>query len=274
MSENLNLLVVEDDPFIVDQLYKPQLTNPRLHVDYASTEAEAKEQIRCKTYHVAYVDIMLRVDRYDRGGIEVIKFLHELKESTSIIVVSASDDIRVALSAYKAGICDFLPKDSIHSPGEILVPLEKILEGIEYQKTSPFGRFSNISAFLANPELTPYWEDEWVRRLGTSYKLFVTALNNSLEYRLPILRMKGKRSCLTVGEDVRTGYGYFWSKGIGQAIMMSLAFVDRTLPAPSKDVAGEVIYERTYRNLKVAIWAIKSGKSRSEFLDSVWDEPV
>lgn len=136
MSANFNVLVLEDDEFIVERMYRPQLTDAELDVDYVRTESEAKEKVRRKTYDVAYVDIMLADDPYNRGGIEFIRFLNDLGENTSVIVVSASDDIKVALSAYKAGIYDFLPKDSIHSAGEILAPLKRLLEKIKYQRTN------------------------------------------------------------------------------------------------------------------------------------------
>lgn len=271
MSEKINLLVVEDDQFIVERLYKRLLTDTRFQVDFASTEIEAKEKVRCKSYDIAYVDIYLREDPYDRGGIEVIKYLHELKENTSIIVVSASDDIKIALSAYKAGISDFLPKDSIHSADELLPPLEKALANIEYKSQTPYGRFSTVSAYLANPEMTPYWEDKWVRHLDVSYKNFTAALNNGLGSRAPILREKGDRLGLLAGQVPRTAYAYFWSKRLGQTIMVALGHVGAELPAPTSDLPSVLLYERTLGALDVRVFAF-TGKPRAEFNESVWDE--
>ena len=270
MKKLINLLVVEDEEFHRERIYKPNLDDSSYSVDYAASEDEAKEMIRCKYYDVAHVDIMLREDRSDRGGIEVIKFLHDMKESTSVIVVSGTDDIKVALNTYKAGVYDFLQKGSLHNPEQLLAPLERIIENMDHTVTNPYGRFSNVSAYLANPEMTPFWEDRWVRRLGTSYQMFTSALNNSLSSRIPILRQSGKGPSLFEGKDERSAYGYFWSKRIGKPIMMALSFVDNELPVPKDKEESDIIYERTFGNLKVAIHAITE-IPRSEFCDSVWE---
>ncbi len=275
MNEKYNILIVEDEQFIFEQIYKPALSDAKFIIDHAATESEAKEKIRCKSYHVAFVDIMLREDSNDRGGIEVIKFLHELREITSIIVVSATADIKVALAVYKAGICDYMQKGDILTPDEnILAALKQGLERIKYQQPNLFGRFSDIEAYLANPELMPYWADRWVRTLGTNSQNFTLALKNSLAPRLPVLRRRDRSVSLDLGEDGRTASGYFWSKNIGQPIMLSLAFTDSTLPEPSKDLTRKKVYDRSFGNLHVAIFVIESGMARAEFCESVWDEPV
>jgi len=270
MSKTINLLVVEDEEFHRDRIYKPNLEDSRLSVDYAASEEEAKEMIRCKHYDAAYVDIMLREDRSDRGGVEVIKFLSEMRESTSIIVVSGTDDIKVALDTYKSGIFDFLQKGSLHNPEQLLAPLERIIKNIDHNVSNPYGRFSNISAYLANPDLMPYWEDRWARRLGTSTKMLATALNNSMSNRIPILRQTGKKPSLYEGTGDRSAYGYFWSKKIGEPIMLALSFVDNELPAPEDKQGIEIIYKRTFGNLKVAVHSL-TGMPRSAFADTVWD---
>ena len=275
MSEKYNILVVEDMQIHFDRLYKRALNDARFIVDHANNESEAKEKIRCKNYHVAFVDIYLRENSQDRGGVEVIKYFHELRENTAIIVVSATDDIDVALDVYNAGICGFLKKGDMLNPREnILSALEKALESFKYQQVSLYGRFSIISAYLANPELTPYWEDRCTRILGTNYKNCTAALNNSLANRLPVLRYKGRSVSLDLNEADRTATGYFWSKSIGQPIMLSLAFADSSLPEPRRDLTSEKVYERTIGNLQVAVYVIQSGMARAEFCESVWEEPV
>lgn len=272
--KSLNVLVVEDKDDIIELLYKPAFSKKEgINIDYATSEMEAKEKIRSKYYHIAYVDIMLREDRNDRGGVEVIKHLHELNEPTSIIVVSATDDIKVALDTYKAGIYDYIQKESIQTDEDILTPLEKLIETQPYKVSSPYGRFTSLNAFLAFPELIPYWDDQWVRHLGTSFTNFTAALHNGTEYLLPLLRRSNNHgSCLQHGKNDRTGYDYFWSKRLGKPIMISLAFPDSPLPTFDEKYDGKVIYEKSYKNLNIAISVINSGLSRSEFLNSIWDE--
>lgn len=267
--DKINILVVEDMEDIVDTLYKPNLIEDNLSVDYAKTEIEAKEKINCKTYDIAYVDIMLREDRNDRGGIEVIKYLHELQETTDIIVVSATDDIKVALELYRTGIVGFIQKEEIRSPDIILSYLDKYKSNIKDKDTKYFGRYSVLVAYLANPELTPYWEDKWMRKLGTSFINFSNALKNSLKNKLPILRIKDEIDCLHSLEG-RTAYGYFWSKRLGKAIMVSMAFTDDDLPKPNDDTIKivEEIYKKKFGNMNIAIYTI-NGIPRSKFYLSV-----
>lgn len=267
--DKINILVVEDMEDIVDTLYKPNLIEDNLSVDYAKTEIEAKEKINCKTYDIAYVDIMLREDRNDRGGIEVIKYLHELQETTDIIVVSATDDIKVALELYRTGIVGFIQKEEIRSPDIILSYLDKYKSNIKDKDTKYFGRYSVLVAYLANPELTPYWEDKWMRKLGTSFINFSNALKNSLKNKLPILRIKDEIDCLHSLEG-RTAYGYFWSKRLGKAIMVSMAFTDDDLPKPNDDTIKivEEIYKKKFGNMNIAIYTI-NGMPRSQFYLSV-----
>lgn len=123
-----SVLVVEDDNFIIEGLYKECLSSLDVDVDYAQSKREAIEKIRCKTYRIAIVDIMLREDLSDRGGIDVIEYIHRLNKGTAVIVVSATDDIEVALTTYKVGISDFIQKEDIHSSQDILGPIQSILE--------------------------------------------------------------------------------------------------------------------------------------------------
>jgi len=59
------ILVVEDDSYI-REAYSEYLSCFEADIDYAETKLEALERIRCKTYHLAIVDIMLKEDVSDR----------------------------------------------------------------------------------------------------------------------------------------------------------------------------------------------------------------
>jgi len=127
MSRRIAVLVVEDDKYTFEELYKPALSTMDIDIDYAASEHDAIEMVRCRTYDAAYIDIMLKDDTKDRGGVEVIKHIFNEQEGTGMIVVSATDDLEVAINAYRAGIVDFLRKGEIRKDRDILAPLEKIL---------------------------------------------------------------------------------------------------------------------------------------------------
>lgn len=271
MKPRLSILVVEDDPFIIESLYKEFLSSLDVDVDYAQSKLEATEKIRCKTYNIAFVDIMLREDPNDRGGVEVIEFIHQLNEGTAVIVVSATDDIKVALVTYKEGIVDFIQKENIHTEKDLLYPIEKILNDYDFYKLNLFGRFVKLTAYLASPELTPYWEDVVRNTLNVEHHILMSTLNNTLHGFLPILRKKDSRFTLTTDAANRSVSGAFWSKGVGCPIWFSAANENGVLVEPPENQKGDILDEQHKKNLRVVIWKMVSVK-RDEFRESVWDE--
>lgn len=126
--EKINVLVVEDSSFVIENLYKECLSSLDVNVDYVQSELEAIEKIRYKTYNIVFIDIMLRDDVNDRGGIEVLKYIRRQNKETTIIVVTGTDDIKVPIETYHAGVSNFILKENLASPRDLVGAVEPILK--------------------------------------------------------------------------------------------------------------------------------------------------
>lgn len=269
---NFNLLVVEDDQVLIENLYQPLGEIEGVSLDFATSEAEAAEKINCRTYDLAFVDIHLRDDRSDRGGVNIIKALHLLCEGTSIVVVSGTGDVDATVSAYREGIVDFLQKKNLTN-GEAVVKqiYRDVREKRKHQNVSLLGFHPSLLSLLSEPSFLPIWEGNLCNALGTSIEILEAALNNSLKERLPILRRRGADS-FTIIPGTRACVGYFWSKKLGSAIKVRLAFPDVKFPPDEDSDSLKQIYMKLYRNLSVWVWEVKEGFARSEFEASIWEK--
>lgn len=122
------ILVIEDDIFIVNHVYREILPQLSSDVHYAFNKAEALDLIRQHTYRILIIDIMLNDDPYDVGGLDIIEHVNRNAANSRIVVVSATDDIKVALKAYKIEISAFLLKGDIKTHKDILDPLNRIIK--------------------------------------------------------------------------------------------------------------------------------------------------
>jgi ActR/RegA family two-component response regulator len=265
------ILVVEDDIYIVENVYKEYLSSLDINVDYAQSKFEAIEKVRCKTYNAAFVDIMLREDYRDRGGIDVIEYLHKINEGTAIIVVSGTDDIKVALTTYRAGIVDFIQKENIHTKTDILNPLERILNNQGLYIIKYFGKYDNFSSYLASPNFCPSWEFGIYNTLGVTCQLMIDIFNNIFENFLPILRKKNTVDSLEIDSTRKCVHGIFWSKGEGYPIWFTAANKKGSLIEPTNELKSDFLKNYEKGDLVLSIWKIIDTK-RDEFYESIWDE--
>lgn len=264
-----NILIVEDDNFIVDRIYKTYLSDYCDCMDYASSKEEAIEKIRCKTYRIAYVDIMLSDDPHDRKGLDVIEFINKMREGTQIVVVSATEDIRVALKSYKIGIFDFLQKDNIRGKDDLIAPAKRVLDNEEHYSINYFGRYFNVFSYLSAPELAPYWEDRIRSVLSVPHNVMIGFMGNAFARITPLLRSLS--GCdLKEDPDNKCVSGLFWSKKIGSAVFVSINNTEGSGVKPDNEFDME-IYSKEKGKLKISIWKI-SGVSRNKFRESIWDE--
>lgn len=268
-----SVLVVEDEQWGIEAIYVPAFEGKNVSVSFVTNERDAIELIKCKYFDVAFVDLMLRKENItEDAGIDVIKYLHTIGDPTSIVVVSGTSEVDHVLHAHRARIDRFVRKIELFNPADdIYLIFEEMLKNQRNAQRRMFGHFNSLTNYLAHPEETGIWEFRWIQQLGSDYTNFTAALNNSLLARLPIIRLKGNVQSLYSGLTQRSAYGYFWSRGIGKPIMISLAFVEGELPAPRSEYTFSKVYENSLRNVRVAVYVIESGIARSLFLDSVYD---
>lgn len=264
----ISVLVIEDKEFIRNS-YVDALREAGFDVDMAATRAEALEKVRNRTYGVALVDIMLTDDDSDRSGIEILQMLQDYKEGTRSVVVTAKDDMDVAINSYQAGVVGVLRKHRIVSTKEIVEVVERAAEGVQL---ALFGRYANLLALLAEPELVPYWETTVLSALKADYYSLTDALKRAFTPFLPVLRLTDQRESLKVDHAAGTAHGVFWSKKTGQPIWVALAGKGAKLTVPPEGHAGRVLFERDKGTVKVSVWEL-TGYNRDLFRETLWDKP-
>ncbi len=268
MSRKTAILVVEDRPVFLKEVYKEALSSLDVDDEYATNKDEALEKVRCRTYDIAFIDIMLTDDTDDRGGVEVVKYIDKLNEGTSMIVVSGTDDVRVPIDTYNAGIVDFILKTKTFGEKDVLEKLEKVLKYKRHRNY--FGKFGTLNAYLATPEMVYSWEMAIMTHLEASYDILNNALFEVLERMLPIMRKKGGWS-FTMDTEPRGISGSFWSKGLGKPIWISIASKDNELTPPPQEAILEEIYKGRKGKLLVGVWTM-AGIQRDDYYDSIWEE--
>lgn len=264
-----SVLVIEDHPFLRDS-YVQVLRNANYEVDAAATREEALEKIRCRTYDVALVDIMLREDLSDRAGIEILRTLQKLNEGTRSIVVTAHDEMDVAIHSFQTGVVDVLRKHRIMAPAkEVAEAVGRAAEGVQHPL---YGKYASLHALLAAPELVPYWESSLISTLGCDYHGLTDALKRAFTPFLPVLRPIKVKDSLAVARGARTADGAFWSKKTGYPIWVAFAAKDAEPVAPPVGQEGEVLYERDKGAVKIRLSRLL-GRSRDEFYETLAETP-
>lgn len=269
MSSKERVLIIEDDVSLRTK-FGNIVDRAGYAVDTAGTKAEALEKVRCRTYHVAMIDIMLTDDPSDRGGIECLEYIARLNEGTMPIVFSASNDVRVPVDAWKKGALDYLIKKDIRSSEDILKVLRKAVEKCELNL---YGRFPMLSSYLAYPEEGWAFEDRIMHVLGADMGQAYRALDKLFEPLLPVLRKKDTEYSIYASKTQRSLEGFLWSKSIGGAIWFSLSATSDDPPPPPPNVEKlELLFDITEDKLwhgRAEIWLIS--KPRDEFEESLFD---
>lgn len=262
-----SVLVIEDLAYVRENSERA-LAEAGYLVDTAASREEALEKIRCRTYDIALVDIMLKEDVTDRGGIEVVRTISQLNEGTRMIVVSATDDINVAIRTYQAGIVGFLRKPDIKSSIDVVEAVNRAIDGIQHPL---YGPFSSLNALLAAPELTPYWESMLFSTLNCGYDAWKEVAGRTFETVLPLLRLRNQSACLRFDRTTKSASGMFWSKQLGHAVWIAFANKDGDLPPPPTETASE-IFSKEKGRVCAKVWRLFQ-VSRDEFIDTVWERP-
>jgi DNA-binding response OmpR family regulator len=105
MNDEIKLLFVDDEePLRI--LVKNQLLLEGFAVDTTDDGDTAIEALKKNTYDVVLLDI--RMPRLN--GIEVLKFMKQNKMRPRIVMLTAVDDLAVAIEAVKAGANDYVTK--------------------------------------------------------------------------------------------------------------------------------------------------------------------
>ena len=105
MTKNIRILYVDDEEelrFLVEN----QLTTEGFFVETADDGDTAIKILKENSYDIILLDI--RMPRVN--GIEVLKYIKKQKINARVIMLTAVDDLSVALEAVKSGAIDYLTK--------------------------------------------------------------------------------------------------------------------------------------------------------------------
>lgn len=268
MIENFmkRVLVVEDDNEMLEY-FVDGIKTLGVIVDRASTKLEALEKIKCRSYHVAMVDIMLTDSHRDRGGFEVIDYINKMNEGTKVVVASASSEVTVPASLIDKNIYSYLvKKHHIKKTEDFLKPIRRALDEVDL---NIFGDCRNAVSYLAIPEPYDIWEYTIRSNLDVKLADVTDVLENVFKPILPVLRNKNQLSCLTTNNDKKIIYGQMWSRAIGTAVWICMGKDEDSFIEPIDDLRPEkFLMNNNYKHVKSKIWSI-AGTKRSDYFDKM-----
>jgi len=216
------------------------------------------------------VDIMLTDHPSDRGGIECLEYMAQLNEGTEPIVLSATNDVRVPVDAWKKGAIDYLIKKDIRSSEGILDALRKASEKC---KLHLHGSLPMFTSYLAYPEEGWALEDHLIKILGADMGKTYGILDKVFAPLLPVLREKNARYSIYENKAYRCLQGFLWSKSIGAAIWFGIAGRNEDAPPPPTNVQQpKLLYDISEDILwhgNAKIWQVT--KPRDDFHESLAD---
>lgn len=105
MTNQVSILYVDDEEAL-RQLVGEQLRLENFLIETAEDGDKAIEILKKRTFDVILLD--MRMPRVN--GIEVLKFMKKRKISSRVVVLTAVDDLSVAIEAVKNGANDYLTK--------------------------------------------------------------------------------------------------------------------------------------------------------------------
>jgi DNA-binding response OmpR family regulator len=105
MAPKTRILCV-DDEHAIRTLLKSQLEQEGYDVDMADDGDVAIEKLGKRPFDVVLLDI--RMPRV--GGIDVLRHVHESGMKSRVIMLTAVDDLTIAMESVKLGASDYLTK--------------------------------------------------------------------------------------------------------------------------------------------------------------------
>jgi DNA-binding response OmpR family regulator len=105
MASKASILFVDDEDAL-RTLVKNQLVTEGYAVETADDGDTAIEMLGAGRYDVVLLDV--RMPRV--SGVEVLKFIREKKLSPRVVMLTAVDDLSVAIESVKLGANDYLTK--------------------------------------------------------------------------------------------------------------------------------------------------------------------
>lgn len=121
-------ILIADDHAVVRKGLKQILADafPSAVFGEANNTQEALEQVWCKNWDIAMLDITMP----GRSGLEALQEIKKAKPNLPVLVLSVQPESQYGIRVLKAGAAGFLNKDS--PPGVLVEAVRRILGGSRY----------------------------------------------------------------------------------------------------------------------------------------------
>lgn len=273
---NTNVLIVEDDEEWRGSYFRAATEYGVTTVSVAENLTDAEELISGMQFALAFIDIGLNEDDdRNRDGLKVMEKIREMRDQTSIIVVTGRSgrDVlpitRAALRDYEA--FEIVSKVEI-GPETLAGLVDGGLERFRATNSSAGG----AAAYLRGTEAQLLWDHHMLS--GLPVKGGVQGLYGFLDQLLqPYLPLVPKLGTSEVSLDADgAALGLYWSRAIGEAVRFCFGAQGRmheeverarqTRSLRDKHRVGEMLRERSASGLSGAVFQ-SIGESRGDFGD-------
>jgi len=231
MFDKKRILVVEDEEDLRVP-YKRSLERRGFSVDEAIDLDTALSLINMKTYHVAFVDLMLGGRGvFNMDGLKILQQLHELDEGTITIVLSSQTDTQISADTLQEyGATRYIKKDIISDDlgklGEV------VQQAVEKCQLLTFGKEAKgregversalvfIAGGVGNEK---YFVDKCLRvfKPKGGYNELEAFVHSFLVRLTPLMPPTDHPSEYYIfDESAGLLHGSFWSKAIGKPIFL------------------------------------------------------
>lgn len=139
----INLLVVDDDPFIhkiLDKLLADKISEQKIHIVHCDSPESATKEFEITGFHICFVD--LNYENSTMDGFSLLKKLNEIDPNIEIVVLSSQNDFKSAQKSLRMGASDYLVKG--FGSEEFFLVLDRILERRKWKKIE--ANLKNINA--------------------------------------------------------------------------------------------------------------------------------
>jgi len=146
------------DP-ILEGLYRTRLTSPQYCTVWCETGAGWENSLSTFAYDLIVVDLSL----FPEDPTGCLRHIRQLSPVAEIIVLSANDDVRIAIAAFKTGIREYFLKPS--SPEQLEWAIEKTLRQKQLNSTNlPFA--ADLDVFRATHHISMAENEAKMRELA------------------------------------------------------------------------------------------------------------
>ncbi len=174
MDETVSFLLIDDDALVLEVVELIIKKNfPTATIDSAKSIDDALSKIEGHKYNLVLLDLSLQ----NQSGLTIIRQMRLSDTTTPILVLSASQEDKMALSVFRAGANGFVCKDQAVANGQLLQAIRTILSGSKFLSDSFSEKLIEESKLVADTPLAKLSAQESKVFLGIARGLTVKEIS-------------------------------------------------------------------------------------------------